>query len=209
MPHLFAAAALAVAVALGAVPAFAQVPAAQTAAPEASPLPEIGRVRSTAPACAAMRDLDPPVVRGGAARGRAFRGDARAVAAVRRDRGRARSTRTTCSASPRSAKLDADATALLNETLVLDKALGDPRFKNTSDPQVIAAQTAAASSSTRRSRRARTSCKSSSCASATTMAKDGSATTTRSRRSDAAAADGRQRADASRRAARSRRRACR
>jgi hypothetical protein len=39
------------------------------------------------------------------------------------------------------AKLDADATALLNEALWLGKALRDPRLKDSSDPQVVAERT--------------------------------------------------------------------
>ena len=137
MPHLLAAASVAVAIALGAVPAAAQVPAATpTAAPDAS-LPEIGRVRSTVPACAALRDLVIP-----------------SFSAAQRADTRFLQTRVRLpqyaeiAADPvhkndvfrdsALAKLDADATAMLNESLQMDKALRDPRLKDSTDPQVVA-----------------------------------------------------------------------
>ena len=116
---------------------FAAVTVAQAAVPDASPLPEIGRVRSTAPACAALRDLVLPSFSA------AQRADARFLET------RARLPQYAEIASDPEhrngvfrdsalAKLDADATAMLNESLWLDKALRDPRLKDTSDPQVVA-----------------------------------------------------------------------
>jgi hypothetical protein len=138
MPHVFAAASVAVAFAIGAIALPGSVPvAAQTVAPDASPLPEIGRVRSTAPACAALRDLVIPSFSA------AQRADARFVQTRVRLPQYAE-----IAADPwhkndvfrdsALAKLDADATAMLNEALWLDKALRDPRLKDTSDPQVVA-----------------------------------------------------------------------
>jgi hypothetical protein len=140
MPHLFAAASIAVAVALGAVPAAAQVP---TAAPSAAPganLPEIGRVRSTAPACAALRDLVIPSFSA------AQRADSRFLqtrvrlpqyAEIAADK----EHHNDVFRDSALAKLDADATALLNEASWLDKALRDPRLKDSTDPQVVAERT--------------------------------------------------------------------
>jgi hypothetical protein len=115
-------------------------PPAQTAAPESSPLPEIGRVRAATPPCAAMRDLIIP----------SFAAARRAD--VRFEQTRARLPQyidfaddpehgTDIFRTSSLARLDADATAILNETLVLNKALGDPRLKDTTDP-VIAAERA-------------------------------------------------------------------
>ena len=140
MSHLIAAASVAVAVALGTVPVCAQIAAAQTAAPEASPLPEIGRVRSTAPACAAMRDLIVPSFSA------AERADNRFVqtrlrlpqyAEIAADK----EHHNDVFRASALAKLDADATALLTEAQWLDKALRDPRLKDTTDPQVVAERT--------------------------------------------------------------------
>ncbi len=105
-------------------------------APPASNLPEIGRVRAATPACATMRDLIIP-----------------SFAAARRADVRFAQTRvrlpqyidfaddpehsTDVFRESALQKIDADATAILNETLVLNKALGDPRFKNPTDPQVV------------------------------------------------------------------------
>ena len=110
----------------------------ETAAPAAN-LPEIGRVRAATPVCAAMRDLVIP-----------------SFAAARRADARFSETRVRLPKYVEIAddpehradvfresalsKLDADATKILNETLVLNKALGDPRFKDPTDPQVIAAK---------------------------------------------------------------------
>jgi hypothetical protein len=103
----------------------------------ASNLPEIGRVRAATPGCAVMRDLIIP-----------------SFAAARRADVRFAQTRarlpqyidfaddpehaTDVFRESALSRLDQDATAILNETLVLNKALGDPRFKDTSDPQVAA-----------------------------------------------------------------------
>jgi hypothetical protein len=140
MPHLLAAATAAVAFALGAAPALAQAPpATPTAAPDSS-LPEIGRVRSTAPACAAMRDLVLP----------SFSAAQRADARFLQTRARLpqyaeiaddKEHRNGVFRDSALAKLDADATAMLNESLALDKALRDPRLKDTTDPQVVAERT--------------------------------------------------------------------
>jgi hypothetical protein len=133
MPHLFAAATVAVAIALGAAPSPAPAP---TAVPDTS-LPEIGRVRSTAPACAAMRDLVLPSFSA------AQRADSRFLqtrvrlpqyAEIAADPGH----KSDVFRDSALAKLDADATALLTEAQWLDKALRDPRLKDTSDPQIVA-----------------------------------------------------------------------
>jgi hypothetical protein len=144
MSHALAATA-ALAIAFAATPAPQPTPfplgtlqpfGTQTPAPApASNLPEIGRVRASTPGCAAMRDLIIP-----------------SFAAARRADVRFAQTRvrlpqyidfaddpehsTDIFRESALAKIDADATAILNETLVLNKALGDPRFKNPSDPQV-------------------------------------------------------------------------
>ena len=137
MAVLHVVASAAIALALGAAPSAAPAPpaASQTSAPDAKPLPEIGRVRANSPACAAMRDLIIP-----------------AFAAAQRADIRFAQTRVRLPQyvefaddpvhqndifrTSTLAKLDADATAILNETLVLNKALGDPRLKDTSDPAI-------------------------------------------------------------------------
>jgi hypothetical protein len=147
MSHVLAATA-ALAIAFAAVPTPKPTPFAigtlqpfgTETAPPAAPvpnLPEIGRVRATTPACAAMRDLIIP-----------------SFAAARRADMRFAETRTRLpqyvdfADDPEHAtdvfrtstlsRIDADATAILNHTLVLNKALGDPRFKDTSDPVLVA-----------------------------------------------------------------------
>jgi hypothetical protein len=140
MPHLLAAAAVAAAFALSDVHApVPATPAAQSAA-DASPLPEIGRVRSTAPACAAMRDLVLPSFSA------AQRADSRFLqtrvrlpqyAEIAADK----EHHNDVFRASALARLDADATALLTETQWLDKALRDPRLKDSSDPQVVAERT--------------------------------------------------------------------
>jgi hypothetical protein len=148
MPHVLATTA-ALAIAFATVPAPKPTPfplgtlqpfGSETPAPAATPasgLPEIGRVRAASPACAAMRDLVIP-----------------SFAAARRADVRFAQTRVRLPqyveymSDPEHqgdvfresalSKLDADATAILNETLVLNKALGDPRFKNPTDPTVAA-----------------------------------------------------------------------
>ena len=140
MPHLFAAAVVAVAIALGAVPASAQAPPATPSATPDAPLPEIGRVRSTAPACAALRDLVIPSFSA------AQRADMRFLqtrvrlpqyAEIAADK----EHHNDVFRDSALAKLDADATALLNEALWLDKALRDPRLKDSTDAQVVAERT--------------------------------------------------------------------
>ncbi len=146
MPHVLATTA-ALAIAFATVPTPKPTPfplgtlqpfGTETPAPApSSALPEIGRVRAASAACAVMRDL---VIPSFAAARRAdirfaqtrvrlpqyvdFMDDPQHSADIFRESA--------------LAKLDADATAILNETLVLNKALGDPRFKDTSDPQVAA-----------------------------------------------------------------------
>ena len=136
MLHALTAAAAAVALALGAAPP----PTAPTAAPATSPLPEIGRVRSTAPACAAMRDLVLPSFSA------AQRADSRFLqtrvrlpqyAEIAADK----EHHNDVFRASALARLDADATALLTEAQWLDNALRDPRLKDTTDPQVVAERT--------------------------------------------------------------------
>ncbi len=149
MPHVLATtAALAIAFAtvptpkptpfpIGTLQPFGTETTPAPAPPPASGLPEIGRVRAATPACAAMRDLVIP-----------------SFAAARRADVRFAQTRvrlpqyveymsdpehrTDVFRESALAKLDADASAILNETLVLNRALGDSRFKNPTDPQVAA-----------------------------------------------------------------------
>jgi hypothetical protein len=101
------------------------------------PLPNIGRVRSATPACAAMRDLIIP-----------------SFAAARRSDAKFEETRKKLPdyaelvsdplhradvyRESALARIDNDATKLLEEAQVISKALGDPRFKNTNDPEVVA-----------------------------------------------------------------------
>ncbi|MDQ6943153.1 MAG: hypothetical protein M3169_11665 [Candidatus Eremiobacteraeota bacterium] len=146
MPHALAiTAALAIAFAAAPTPKPEPFPlgtlqpfGTETPAPAAN-LPEIGRVRANSPVCAAMRDLIVP-----------------SFAAARRADARFNETRvrlpkyieiaddpehrTDVYRESALSKLDADATKILNETLILNKALGDPRFKDPTDPQVIAAK---------------------------------------------------------------------
>jgi hypothetical protein len=107
-----------------------------SSSPPPSGLPEIGRVRSTTPACTVMRDLVIP-----------------SFAAARRADLRFTETRKRLpdfgellvDASPHDpmrqtalAKLDADATKLLAEALVINRALGDPRLAaDSTDPVVL------------------------------------------------------------------------
>jgi hypothetical protein len=144
MPHAIAvSAALAIAFAAAPTPKPQPFPlgtlqpfGTETPAPPSN-LPEIGRVRAATPVCAAMRDLVVP-----------------SFAAARRADARFTETRvrlpkyieiaddpehrTDVYRESALSKLDADATKILQETLVLNKALGDPRFKDPTDPQVIA-----------------------------------------------------------------------
>lgn len=128
-------AALAVAFGVVASPA-----AAQQATPTATPgatLPEIGRVRSTTPACAALRDLVIPSFSA------AERADTRFLQTRVRLPQYAEIAddpvhKNDVFRDSALAKLDADATAMQNEALALDRALRDPRLKDNSDPQVVA-----------------------------------------------------------------------
>jgi hypothetical protein len=130
MPHLLTAASVAVALALGVAPT--PVPA-----PDATTLPEIGRVRSTAPACAALRDLVIPSFSA------AQRADTRFLQTRVRLPQYAELAddpvhKNDVFRDSALARLDADATAMQNEALWLDKALRDPRLKDSTDPQVVA-----------------------------------------------------------------------
>ena len=123
---------------VGAVVLIAALGAEPAASPSPVPsgLPEIGRVRSTTPACTVMRDLVIPSF--AAAR----RADARFAETRKRlpDFGEL-----TADAAPNDpmrqsalAKLDADATKLLGEALVINRALGDPRLAaDSTDPTVL------------------------------------------------------------------------
>jgi hypothetical protein len=144
MPHVLATTA-ALAIAFATVPTPKSTPfplgtlqpfGTETPAP-ASTLPEIGRVRAATPACAAMRDLVIP----------SFAAARRADVRFAQTRARLPQYveyiddpehRNDVFRESALSKLDADATAILNETLVLNKALGDPRFKDPTDPQVAA-----------------------------------------------------------------------
>jgi hypothetical protein len=101
-------------------------------------LPEIGRTRAARPACAAMRDLVIPSF--AAAR----RADERFVQTRKRLPQYADLVDDTLHQpgiyrETAIARLDGDATALLNETLVINRALGDPRLSEKStDPQILA-----------------------------------------------------------------------
>ena len=138
--HVLAASALVVALA-----AASEQPkplAAQTPAPSASgaplALPEIGRVRSATPACAAMRDLIIPSF--AAAR----RADARFVETKKslpRYAEIADDKETTYSIFHQQVlmQLDRDSTALIAEAEHIRRALNDPRLDpKSADPQVVA-----------------------------------------------------------------------
>jgi hypothetical protein len=129
MPHL-AAAVLAAALAVGAAP----IP---SPAPEGTPLPEIGRVRSTAPACAALRDLVLPSFSAAQRADRRFL-ETRARLPQYAEIAADKEHRNGVFRDSALAKLDADATAMFNESSALDKALRDPRLKDSTDPQVVA-----------------------------------------------------------------------
>jgi hypothetical protein len=146
MPHVLATTA-ALAIAFATVPAPKPTPfplgtlqpfGTETPAPAPSPvLPEIGRVRAASASCAAMRDLIIP----------SFAAARRADARFTQTRARLPQYvdyiddpehRTDVFRESALSKLDADATAILGETLVINKALGDPRFKDPADPVVAA-----------------------------------------------------------------------
>lgn len=145
MSHVLAAVA-ALAVAFAASPSPAPTPFAigtfqpfgtgPAPAPAAN-LPEIGRVRAATPACAAMRDL---VIPSFAAARRADARFAQTQARLPQYVEYADDALHQADIYRESAlaKLSDDATTILNETLVLNRALGDARFKNPSDPQIRA-----------------------------------------------------------------------
>jgi len=142
MPHVLATtAALAIAFAAGPQPTPFPLGTLQpfgTETPVPAPtLPEIGRVRAARPACTAMRDLIIP----------SFAAARRADVRFAQTRARLPQYvefaadpehRTDVFRESALSRLDADATAILQETLVLNRALGDPRFKDNTDPQVDA-----------------------------------------------------------------------
>jgi hypothetical protein len=103
-----------------------------------SPLPNIGRTRSVNRACAAMRDLIVPSFAA------AVRADVRFAETRKRlpnytDIANDPSHRDDGFREMLLTKLDADASTLLQEALVLNKALGDPRIAaDVGDPQVMA-----------------------------------------------------------------------
>jgi len=107
-------------------------------APFESPLPNIGRTRAVNRACAAMRDLIVPSFEA------ALRADQRFVETRKRlpnyaDIANDPSHQDDGFRQMLLSKLDRDAAAMMQESLVLNKALGDPRIAaNVDDPQVIA-----------------------------------------------------------------------
>jgi hypothetical protein len=107
-------------------------------APFASSLPNIGRTRAVNRACAAMRDLIVPSFEAALRADKRFAETRKSLPnyadiagdPIHRDDGFQQML---------LSKLDRDASALLQESLVLNKALGDPRIAaNVDDPQVIA-----------------------------------------------------------------------
>lgn len=126
-------------VALGAANPFTLGPT-PTPAPSASPgfaFPEIGRVRATTPACAVMRDLITPSYAA------SMRADIR-FAKIRKMFPKLveivddRNERTGPRHAMLVAELDREAQTLRDEALVLNRALGDPRFVRPTDPQLVA-----------------------------------------------------------------------
>jgi hypothetical protein len=113
------------------------VPFGSPNSPTLPPLPEIGRVRAATPACSAMRDLVIPSF--AAAR----RSDVRFEETRKRLPNYAELVsdplhRADIYRESALARIDGDATALLNESLIIAKALGDPRFANKDDADVVA-----------------------------------------------------------------------
>lgn len=116
----------------------APTPAPVQPAPAAaeSPLPEIGRVRSTPTACAAIRDLVAPsfdAVRRADARFALTRERLPRYAEIVSDPW----NRGGVLRKMAIAQLDQDASAMLKEALVLNRALGDPRLASSRDPLVV------------------------------------------------------------------------
>ena len=114
----------------------AEPPPSPSPPPVQLTLPEIGRVRAATPPCAVMRDL---VIPSFAA---ALRGDAR-FADTRKRLPVFGELNTDAPANDPMrqsalAKLDADATKLLQEALIINNALGDPRISaDSKDPAVL------------------------------------------------------------------------
>jgi len=101
------------------------------------PLPNIGRVRSATPACSAMRDLVIPSF--AAAR----RSDVRFEETRKKLPNYAELVDDQLNRPPvyresALARIDQDATKLMEEAQIISKALGDPRFVRPTDPEVIA-----------------------------------------------------------------------
>lgn len=113
-------------------------PMAAPGAPFSSPLPNIGRTRALNRACAAMRDLIVPSFEA------ALRADKRFAETRKRlpnyaDISNDPSHQDDGFRQMVLSKLDSDVTTLFQESLVLNKALGDPRLAaSVDDPQVIA-----------------------------------------------------------------------
>ena len=115
----------------------AQASSPQPSSSPAPELPEIGRVRAVSPACAVIHDL---VIPSFAA---AQRADVRFVATSKRlpryiDVMDDPIGSTSTARQAMIMRLDSDASELQQEALVLQKALGDQRLTNTTDPQVVA-----------------------------------------------------------------------
>jgi hypothetical protein len=132
---------LAVAAVPCALPAQVPAPAQPSAAASATPIPEIGRVRATSAACAAMRDLVIPAF--AAAR----RSDMRFSETQQRlpKYGEIVADPSNRSSVVREAalhRLGADAANLLADAEQISKLLGDPRLsKNVADPAVALERT--------------------------------------------------------------------
>jgi hypothetical protein len=129
--------AFALAVAVATPNPFSLAPFPTQAPALASPLPEIGRVRSATPACAVIRDLVAP------AYAAALRADGR-FAALRKTLPKyvdaiddAQAARYGSAQTMMLAKLDREADALREEAMVVNRALSDPRLAKPTDPQVI------------------------------------------------------------------------
>jgi hypothetical protein len=108
----------------------------------APPLPNIGRVRSATPACAAMRDLIIPSYAA------AQRSDVRFAETRKRLPNYAELVDNPLHVADvyrqsALAKIDGDATKLLEEAQLIAKALGDPRLSaKSTDPEVLAERNA-------------------------------------------------------------------
>ncbi|MBV8578726.1 MAG: hypothetical protein JOZ58_27290 [Acetobacteraceae bacterium] len=106
--------------------------------PPPSVLPEIGRVRSTTPACSAMRELVIPSFAAAREADVVFAQTSRRLPQYT-DLVNDKMAEGTAYRDAVLARLDTDATALLQKAQVLSRALGDPRLSTESkDPQVEA-----------------------------------------------------------------------